>query len=58
MLKTKKPVSKPKPAAAVKATAVKDASTLTEVKQLYKFMIWFLNYSFKVPTLPILLLKF
>ena len=38
MLKTKKPVSKPKAAAAVKTPAVKDAPTLTEVKQLYKFM--------------------
>ncbi len=38
MLKTKKPVSKPKAAAAVKMPAVKDAPTLTEVKQLYKFM--------------------
>ena len=38
MLKTKKPVSKPKTAAAVKKVAVKDTPTMAEVKQLYKFM--------------------
>lgn len=37
MLKTKKPVSKPKAATAAKAT-VKDTPAISEVKQLYKFM--------------------